>query len=469
MHSLLRERRLSVLAILAATSIGPLAIIHFFGGREVHVDGGVHFYGLALSSGVAAAAAVALTVVGARRGDGRAVLVGTAFSAMAALLAVHGLTSPGFLVDSNGVIAFSGAATLPVGAAVLALAALPGLRRPRDVRPLLWLQGALLTLILALGAVGVFAPSLVPAVPEDGSPEAIALLAVGLTFFLALALRATRTFLLTRRQADFVVVAGIVLLAAALVPALTMGYTDFGWWAGHAFELVGIVFVGGPVALDLHRGAQSRPLSGDLRGSELIEAADAFLGPAVHALLVRLAEKDAYTEGHTRRVALLAVDVGEELGLSPGRLRDLAIGGMLHDVGKLSVPEAILQKPGPLDDDELAAIRMHPERGRDLVRELGGFSEVVARLVHDHHERLDGGGYPRGCSAGELDLETRVLTVCDVYDALMSKRVYRDAWSHERALRLLHDEAGTAFDPVCVEALERVLATRPGRREPVLA
>jgi HD-GYP domain-containing protein (c-di-GMP phosphodiesterase class II) len=388
---------------------------------------------------------------------------------MAALLAVHGFTSPGFLVDSNGVVAFSGAATLPVGGAVLALSALPGLRRPRDVRPLLWLQGALLTLIVALGAVGVLAPSLVPAVPEDGSPEAIALLVLGLAFFLALALRATRTFLLTRRQADFIVIVGIVLLAAALVPALTMGYKDFGWWAGHAFELVGVALVGGPAALDLHRGAQSRPLSGDLRGKELIEAADAFLGPAVHALLLRLAEKDAYTEGHTRRVALLAVEVGEELGLPPGRLRDLAIGGMLHDVGKLSVPNAILQKPGPLDDDEFAVIRRHPERGSELVRELGGFSGSVERLVRDHHERLDGGGYPHGCEGGALDMETRVLTVCDVYDALMSQRVYRAAWSHERAMRLLHDESGTAFDPACVQALERVLAARPGRLEPVVA
>jgi len=460
MHALLRERWLSVLALLAATAVGPAAVVHFFGSRQVMIDGGVHFWGLALSSGVAAAAAVALTLAGTRRGDGRAVLVGTAFSAMAALLAVHGLTTPDFLVGMNGVVAFSGAATLPVGGAVLALSALPALRRPRSVRPLLWLQGGLLAAILALGAVGVLLPSLVPAVPEDGSPEAITVLVVGLAFYLLLALRASRTFLLTRRQADFAVVAGIVLLAAALVPALTLGPSDFGWWAGHAFELVGIVLVGVPVAFDLYRGAQSRPLAGDLRGSELIEAADAFLGPTVHALLLRLAGKDAYTEGHTRRVARLAVEVGEELGLPPGRLRDLAIGGMMHDIGKLSVPDAILQKPGPLDDDEFAVIRRHPQRGSELVRELGGFSPAVAKLVRDHHERLDGGGYPHGCAGEELDLETRLLTVCDVYDALLSRRVYREPWSQERALALLHGEINTAFDSRCVEALERVLAAR---------
>jgi HD-GYP domain-containing protein (c-di-GMP phosphodiesterase class II) len=294
-------------------------------------------------------------------------------------------------------------------------------------------------------------------------------MAAGLLFFLVLALHATRTFLLTRRGADFAVVAGIVLMAAAIVPALTQGPSDFGWWAGHAFELIGIALVGVPVALDLHRGAQSRPLAGDLRGSELVEAADSFLGPTVHALLLRLAQKDAYTEGHTRRVALLAVEVGEQIGLSPGRLRDMAIGGMLHDVGKLSVPDAILQKPAALDDDEFTAIKRHPERGAELVEELGGFSPTVASLVRDHHERLDGHGYPAGKSERELSLETRVLTVCDVYDALRSHRVYRSAWSHERAIGLLRDEAGTAFDPDCVDALERVLAARAGFREAVPA
>jgi HD-GYP domain-containing protein (c-di-GMP phosphodiesterase class II) len=112
--------------------------------------------------------------------------------------------------------------------------------------------------------------------------------------------------------------------------------------------------------------------------------------------MVRLAEKDAYTEGHTRRVALRVVQVGEALGLSGGRLRSLAIGGLLHDIGKLSVPTSILQKPGPLDDPEFAVIRRHAEWGERLICELGGFRDQVRRLVLHHHERLDRRGYPRG-------------------------------------------------------------------------
>jgi putative nucleotidyltransferase with HDIG domain len=457
MTPVLLDRRLSMLLVLGTCAIGPAAILHFFGGREVEISSSVHFLPIAVSAGLAALAALALTVVGARRGDGRSVIVGTAFSTMAALLAVHGVSTPGVLVGDNGIVAFSGAATLPIGGAVLALAAIPELRGPAAVRPLLWAQGLALTAILALGVAGMAFPSLVPSVPETDSPAAIAMLAAALTFYGLIGVRATRTYLLTRRRADLLVVLGIVVLAAAVVPALVMSWRELGWWLGHLFELIGIGLVGVPVALDLHRGVQSRPLAGDLRSTELVAAADEFLGPQVHALLRRLAEKDDYTAEHTRSVSLLAVRVGEELGLPPARLRQLAIGALLHDIGKLSVPDGILQKPAALTDAEYDVIRRHPDWGRDLALELG-FGPQVARLVSDHHERLDGSGYPRGLRETSLDLETRVLMVCDVFDALLSTRVYREAWPLERALQLLRDESGSALDRRCAEALERIVA-----------
>ncbi len=461
MAHLLRQRTVSLLGLLAGCAVLPAAVVHFFGETEVNIPGAVHFLPIAISAGLAAAAALALTLAGARRGDGRSVLIGTAFSAMAALLSIHGLTTPGFLVGDNGLVAFSGALTLPVGGAVLALSAIPELRRPSAVRPMLALQGALLVAIVALGLTGILAPSFVPGVPEAASVPAYFVLGIGLVFYGALAVRAGRTFLLTRRFADLAVVYGLVLLAVALVPGLLMEYYELGWWLGHAWELIGIGLVGVPVALDLHRGAQSRPLVGDLRASELVSAADAFMGPTVRALLVRLGDKDEYTAEHTRGVALRAVQVGEELGLAPVRLRELAIGGLVHDVGKLSVPNEILQKPGALTDEEYDVIKRHPELGSELVRQLG-FSAQVARLVLDHHERLDGSGYPRGLGAPDLDIETRILAVCDVFDALLSKRVYRPAWALDKALELLSKQSGTGFDPACVEALERVIAREQG-------
>jgi putative nucleotidyltransferase with HDIG domain len=447
----------SLLALLAACAVLPGAAIHFFGETSVQIDGKVHFLPIAISAGLAATAALALTIAGARRGDARSVVIGTAFSSMAALLSIHGLTTPGFIVGDNGLVSFSGALTLPVGGAVLALAAIPELQRPSAVRPVLALQATLIVGILTVGLAGMLEPNLVPAVPEAGSTAAWIVLGLGIAFYGTLGVRAGRTYLLTRRFADLAVVYGLVLLAVSLYPGLIMEYAELGWWLGHAWELVGIGLVGLPVALDLHRGAQSRPLAGDLRASELVSAADAFMGPTVRALLVRLAHKDEYTAEHTRGVALRAVQVGEELGLAPVRLRELAVGGLLHDVGKLAVPNEILQKPGALTDDEFDVIKRHPEVGAELVRELG-FSGQVARLVLDHHERLDGSGYPRGLGAPDLDIETRIMAVCDVFDALLSHRVYRDAWSLEDALDLITREAGTKFDPACVDALERVIA-----------
>jgi putative nucleotidyltransferase with HDIG domain len=459
----------SVGPVLAGCALVPVLPLALVGTRMVMPPMWVHFYGVGVSALAATVAAVALTTAGARRRDVRTVIVGGGFSLMAALLAVHGLVTPGMLVGPNGLIALTGAATLPVGGAVLALSTLPIFSDPRVIPRLIVLQALTAGAIVALSLVGTLDPTLVPSVPDARSPAAMMLLGLGLAAFGALAARAATTFLLTRRLADLAVVAGLVFLAASLYGALALTWMDLGWWLGHAYELAGIALVGASVAYDLRRGRRSRPLVGDLRASEIVSSEEAFLGARVRALTVRLAAKDTSTEEHTRRVALLAVEVGEHLGLSPARLRSIAIGGLLHDIGKLSIPDRILQKPGALDDDEYAAIKLHPERGRELLNELGGFDDRVKRLVLDHHERLDGSGYPRGIGAAGLDLETRILAVCDVYDALVSPRVYRAAWSVERALGLLRDETGTAFDERCVEALVGVLGVAPREREPLHA
>ena len=292
------------------------------------------------------------------------------------------------------------------------------------------------------------------------------LLVVGLALFGVLAMRAFRTFLLTRRIADLVVTVGIVWLGTSLVAALTLTYAQLGWWLGHGLELDGILVVGIPVALDLARSAQSRPLAGDLDAVELVHSEERFLGSHVRALTIELGRRDAYTEQHTRRVALRAVQVGERLGLSKRHLRSLAIGGLLHDIGKLAVPDAILKKPGPLDDAEYAVVKRHPEWGTRLLDQIGGFPKTVRRLVRDHHERLDGTGYPNGLTADALDLDTRILAVCDVYDALISSRVYRPPWTHEEAMALLREQAGTGIRPALRErARARCSTARPAHED----
>ncbi len=442
---------------MAAAAAGPTLVLAAFGHRMLMIPMRLHFVLVGLAALVALGAALALTLAGARAHDGRAVLVGTAFSTMASLLFVHALATPTILIGENGLVQLAGAGNLPAGAVVLALAGWPALSRPGSMKPLLALQAAVLPCVAALGAVGLTHPQAIPTVPGPGGPLATVVLTVGLCLLAVLVHRSARTFVLARRGADLAVVIGLVWLGCAQAGLLLFAPSELGFWVAHVVEVTGIALVGVPVALDLRRGAQSYPLLGDLSAVQLVAREEAFLGPRVRALMLRLAEKDSYTERHTRSVALLAVRIGEQLGLSPARLRTLALGGLLHDMGKLSVPNRILRKPGPLEDSELDVIRRHPAWGDELLCELGGFSPAVRRLVLDHHERLDGTGYPRGLTAGELDLETRILSVADVYDALVSERVYREAWSHERAVALLHEQIGTAFDARCVQALERVL------------
>ena len=134
--------------------------------------------------------------------------------------------------------------------------------------------------------------------------------------------------------------------------------------------------------------------------------------------------------------------------------------GILHDVGKLSVPHEILAKPGRLTDAEMDVIRRHPGWGEELLAGLG-YPDRIRRWVRGQHERLDGSGYPDALGGPRLDLETRILAVADVYDALVSPRVYRGAWSREDALDLLREGAGTLYDERCVAELETLTVGAP--------
>jgi HD-GYP domain-containing protein (c-di-GMP phosphodiesterase class II) len=461
--------RLPVLGALARAGVVPALLLGGAAMQMVMFAPIVHMVVVCAAGTVALTASVAMSITAARRNDGRAVWIGMAFSVIATILLIHGLSTPGIILGNNGLVQVAGALNLPVCGAILAASGLPVLRRPTRVKLLLAVQFAVVGSVALVGALAfVFAPH-IPVVPNPSTLTANLIFGVGAIPLLLLAWRAARTYLLTRRRSDLIVTQGVAWLIGAQYGLLDFTMANGAWWMAHVLELAGIGMVAIPAALDLRYAVASRPLVGDLRAGELVEHEEAFLGGRVRAILVRLGEKDPSTEGHTRRVATLAVALGERLGLPEGRLRELALGGLLHDVGKLSVPNAILNKPGRLTDEEFDEIRRHPGAGRELLTELGGFSPLVLDLVESHHERLDGGGYPNGVRAGELDLTVRILTVADVYDALTTDRVYREAWSAERALALLQDDAGTAFDPECVAALKALLPLETTQPSPAVA
>jgi len=185
----------------------------------------------------------------------------------------------------------------------------------------------------------------------------------------------------------------------------------------------------------------------------------------MRALVMTVEAKDPYTHGHSLRVQAWALETARKLGLDPQHLQMLSYAGELHDIGKLAVPDGVLNSPRSLTDGDWAIIRQHPVRGVEMIEHIRFLRPALAAIRH-HHERLDGRGYPDGLSGDEIPLEARILAVVDSYDAMTSSRSYRTPLPHEAAAAELHRYAGTQFDPACVEAF---LALLGDAGEPALA
>lgn len=166
--------------------------------------------------------------------------------------------------------------------------------------------------------------------------------------------------------------------------------------------------------------------------------------------------KSPFTSGHSKRVALVTEMIAEELGVPKERRRWLVRAALLHDVGKLGVSNEILDKAGKLDADEWSAIKRHPTMGAEILSRIAAFGSL-ASIAHEHHEKLDGTGYPRGLSADAIDRETRIVTVADIFDALTADRPYRPAMSTSEALAIMSGSVGTAIDADCMQALTRCI------------
>jgi PAS domain S-box-containing protein len=161
--------------------------------------------------------------------------------------------------------------------------------------------------------------------------------------------------------------------------------------------------------------------------------------------------RDPYTAGHERRVAQLATAIGAELGFDENRLEGMRVAGHLHDVGKITIPAEILSKPGKLSTIEFRLIQAHPEAGYEVLRRVA-FPWPVAEVAHQHHERMDGSGYPQGLKGEAILLEARVMAVADVVEAMSSHRPYRPGLGIDKALAEIERGSGSAYDPVVVDA-----------------
>ena len=401
-----RDPLIPALVVTALLALAPAAVVEHFGGRAVALSGLTHL-GLRRHQRRRGARRRARPRDRRRAAqDSRAVLVGTAFSVMAGLLFIHGLSSPDFLIGMNGVVALRGAATLPVGARARARAA-PGCAVHSGVGRLLVLAVVPVVGVVALGLVGMCSRRSSRACRRREAPRPRS--AVG-SRSSSRRSRAPRAPHLPPRAPgrDLVVVVGLGWLAASLVGALMLRYYELGWWLGHGLEVAGILLVGAPVAADLRRARSVAPArAATCAPPSSSQRRRRFLGAQVRALTRALAEKDTYTESTRGASRCWRCRSARSSGLAGAAARRWRSAGCSTTSASSASRTTILKKPGPLDEDEFGEIKRHPAAATQLLGQLGGFGDGVRRLVLDHHERLDGKGYPRGLDAPTRSTSTR--------------------------------------------------------------
>ncbi len=187
-----------------------------------------------------------------------------------------------------------------------------------------------------------------------------------------------------------------------------------------------------------------------LRVKQVEEQVTALRSSVICAFNQLLDLKDLNTGVHSTRLAEWGMRVGQELGLEESELQNLEVAALLHDIGKVGVPDAILKKPARLDADEYALMKKHPEYGWAVLRMLPGFERAALDILH-HHENFDGTGYPAGLRELEIPVVSRIVSVIDAFDAMVSSRPYRVGLPHQEAVRRLIESSGTQFDPAVVQ------------------
>lgn len=469
-----------------------------------------HFWIVSAASLVCVILALATGVVASRVASWRVTLVALSFIAMAGIFAVHGLATPGFILEGRpaaSVAPVSSSTNTPVEAypaadtyadtslystrgqsssagstfdstdrasrfynvtgassrlailmsvGFLAAAALPWPARLESslAQRRAWILAAGVIAMLGYAAAGLSAPWLVPTFIVDS--EVAAWATTGLVAGLGI-LTAGRFVGIYRRSGvelhGATAIAAILLVQAQL--SVELGATWSGtFWLYHLQLLAGFLTLLWGVVIEYSRGRTVQALESLTVSDVLTQLRSGFTEP-VMALSAALEARDGYTLGHGERVAALAVMIGQEMNVRPRRLRAIAAGSLLHDVGKIGVPDAILHKRGDLTPVEHDVIREHPLRGAEMLRHHFD-QDVETNVIRYHHERWDGTGYPHGLAGITIPLEARIVAVADVYDALRSNRAYRDALSRDEAIALIEECAGSHFDPACVTAFLRV-------------
>ena len=427
---------------------------------------GFHFYVVGFTA-LAAAVACGVVIASARTlQNTRLLFLGLAFFAIAGIFSVHGLATPGFIHEEYyASVAVSGWLSAFAGSAFAALSVVGLPRRAehiveRNGRAFFAAAAALVFTYIALSFTAETWLNWVP-IRNLNFRLALGLTSLALSGFAIW--RYYQAYLFARLPSQLAMVATLILLAEVQALILWGGAWHLSWWLYHGLYGVAFAVLFAGWALEARRAGTLRAIADALSMRDALAQLNRGLEAPILELVDAVEAKDQETFGHVRRVSGHALAIGRRLGLSASDLRSLVLAAEMHDVGKISIPSSILAKPGPLTDEEFAVVKTHTFRGDEIAQQVAAL-RAQASVIRHHHEHYDGAGYPDGLAGEDIPLYARIIGVADAYDAMTSRRPYRDGRSHDEALAEIRSNRGSQFDPRCVDAFLAVFQ-EPGARD----
>lgn len=386
--------------------------------------------------------------------------------AVSVLPLVHGLTTPGVLYGANSATMTSVLWALP-----LALVAAAPLLLPRS-RSAWWSRRwrAWVSVNLVVHATFAVALLVTPNLLRPigmGEPLAIVVAGASLAGTIALSARHLRLYWIARTPSALAVSLSFALIASGNLVWVNGSPMTPGFWLAHVLDIVGVFGITIVAVLAYRRGTIERVVFRPLTLRDPLDALELGLEPVVRSFVADLAGKDPITAEHVKRTAEAAIAVGEASGLAASELRDLGLGAVLHDVGKLGIDDAVLKKAGRLTSADYEHIKTHTLIGEQLVASSRALASI-APIVRHHHERVDGRGYPDQLAGDEIPLLARIVSVCDAYDAMIHTRQYRIGMAAATVRAVLLEHAGSQWDPTVVHTFLRVLDAGRVPQEPTV-
>lgn len=434
-----------------ATAGSAMAILSLGPARSVawdHPD--LAFVTVLGLTGACAVGAALVVSLGVMRRLPEVALLGSALWVVSLLPLAHGLLLPGHLYGPNPGTDLALMAAVPA-ALVAALPLLLDGTAAGAWLALRWRAWAISWMVLPVAACVALLAS-PTAVPMPAGGWTVAIVAVSLGGTAMLSLRHLHLFAIGRRAGSLLASLGFIAPGLATIAFLGAEPLSPAWWVAHLIDGIGVLFAAIGLLWAHWRDRSLAFVLHPVLTREPLAALELGLTPVVHDFIAALERKNAVTREHVVRVAELAMRAGQRAGLDGTALRAVGLGGLLHDVGKLLVPDAILNNPGALSESERSVIERHPADGAAMLTPYPHLAEV-AEVVHSHHERPDGSGYPDGLVGAEIPLTASIVSVVDAWDAMVSDRPYRDGMPLERAEGILRDGAGAQWLPSAVDSV----------------